>query len=140
MFGISLVCYLQFTNKLSIEKTILKEQNSFKITDHTFELRLNTLQDKNYVIVLKYVITNVSDADYLKKLMYTPGKFNVLTQVTDKFGKVIESNTINDGGKLSGGWSREYVEWNLIKFSADHMHAGKIRINFQGNDDLFNFV
>ena len=136
--GISLVCYVQFTSKLNIKRFVLKEQSSFKITNEAFEFRLNKLREKNYVVVLKFVTVNESDVNTLKKLMYTTGKYNVTSQIIDEQGHIVKSETINDGGKMSGGWSQEYVEWFLIRFPSDEKQNYKVQISFQGNDNIFD--
>ena len=136
--GISLIYYIQFTNKLHIERIVLRGESNFKITDETFEFRLCKLREKNYAIVLKFVTINESDANCLKKLMYTAGTYNVLTRIVDEKGHLIQSETIDDGSRMSGGWSQECVEWVLIRFLGDNGQNYKVQISFQGNDDIFD--
>jgi hypothetical protein len=135
---ISLINYFYFTNKLDIEKVILKQQSIFKITNETFEFKLNNLNNKRYKIAINYIGSNESDVVALKKRMFMPDEYNIISQVWDEKGDVVKSFSINDGSKMSGGWSNEDVEWIILDFVAYAGNSYKLRITFQSKDDFFN--
>lgn len=137
---ISLVSYVYFENKLNIEKIDLKDKSNFKITNETFEFKLDNLNNKHYKIAINYLSSNESDIVALKKRMFMPDEYNIISQVWNEKGDLVKSFSINDGSKMSGGWSNEDVEWIILDFVAHAGNSYKLRINFQSKDDFFNKI
>jgi hypothetical protein len=135
---ISLVNYFYFTSKLNIEKVVLKQQSVFKITNETLEFKLNNLNNKHYKIAINYLSSNDSDIVTLKKRMFMPDEYNIISQVWNERGNLVKSFSIDDGSKMHGGWSNEDVEWVILDFVAHSGNSYKFRITFQSKDDFFN--
>ena len=135
---ISSANFFYFTNKLKIEKVILKQQSVFKITNETFEFKLNNLNNKRYKIAINYISSNESDIVALKKRMFMPNEYKIVSQLWNEKGDLVKSFSINDGSKMSGGWSNEDVEWVILDFVAYVGNNYKFRITFQSKDDFFN--
>lgn len=139
MLGIiSLVNYFYFTNKLNIQKVILKQQSIFKITNETFEFKLNNLNSKRYKTVINFLSSNKSDIVALKKRIFMSDEYNIITQVWNGKGDLVKSFSINDGSKMSGGWSNKNIELVILNFEAYVGNSYKLRITFQSKDDFFN--
>lgn len=136
--SISLICYLHFTNKLDIDKIVLKKQDSFKISNVTYEFNLDQLRNKAYNVVLKYLTNNETDAIALRERRDTPGKYNIVVHIRDKKGNIIQGATISGGSKFHSGWSQDYEEWFLITFLAKASHSYKLQITFWSDDDFFD--
>lgn len=135
---ISLINYFYFANKANVEKVILKKQGIFNISNETFEFKLNQLKNKNYNVVLKYLIDNESDMTSLTKRTYLRDEYNIIAQISDDKEKMIKLSTINDGSKMTGMRSQEDVEWFLINFRAENTYNYKLRIAFQSKDKFFD--
>jgi hypothetical protein len=137
---ISLASYFHFAGKLNIEKIVLKQQSVFNITNETFEFKLNNLNNKHYKIVINYLSSNESDIVALKKRMFMSDEYNIISQVLDEKGALVKSFLINDGSKMSGGWSNENVEWIIFDFVAHAGNSYKFKTTFQSKDDFFNKI
>lgn len=135
---ITLAVYFHFASKLNIDKIDLKNKSIFKITNEYYEFKLSKLRNKSYNVVLNFSSSNASDLITLRKIMFIPGEFNIMSQILDEKGNIIKSSLISGGRNLSGGWSKQEVQWDILNFVANAEGSYKLRINFKSKVAFFD--